>query len=827
MKKRTGLGLSIVFMAVLLFISGCNNNNDVQKVYFVDALVVGLEYDCESYTKGKTDKNGAFDYVGIGDCEFHLGELSFTASQESMQKGYVTPYDVTETPEEAYVLSAILHYVSFDAHNHMILLDKATKKINDYPLDRGNESIIGALGIEETDSYIHVDHAQRLLSKYVNSDNTLNYDIFTLTSGTRVTGDDLESGIAEEFATGIARGIGSELGMYAASQIMSSIGIPGFSDDDDFSKVNEKLDKISAGIQVISQKVDTIIGDFDILFAISTIEDQNDFSQMYRDIYDDSVYLFGLMATHLVKEGNVTATLDDYNPSLCAVLKENIFDNTGVLLTSPSTTSGDRVGRTVPASFQRWHDTLIPSLEKYFSAQEEYLSLMMPEIGDSKEVSGFIGLLDQYNESVLQLRLTVMIAVQRLIQLHQTALYLTSQQGIDSTKCSAIDFDDIPQAQSTTGPVYRGHDYNSSLLDLENYYEPFVEELNNYFDTRMISDPIEGKNYTGSMKNDNALWRSAIHSDFTKHQASPEPKHLPDGAWKDSCLIYQYYGFSDLNATVRGDYNGHYLHHAYCKGNDLSPDKYTLSPPFEPDLCNNGGSEAELYKGNLGCVKNGYMQSTLNEPYYGVPYTTNHWAEDIPIYMLQMEVSDNTFTPKFGQEFQAASLLYDENIGALIQNDQNVYKSVYAIGDPSFINDEEYYDHAGIFSFSKQTNENNNSTNISSVSSSRFKIMLWDHFYFYDVMPMGVRESLINIKCLEGDNECHEMESWLLCINNKDLVMLNDSGAAVKSVLSIVDKRVNPSGSLCGDNALGPILRHMGSTGNSEILSRINQSVYK
>lgn len=827
MKRRTGLGLSIVFMAVLLFISGCNNNN-VQKVYFVDAFVVGLEYDCGRH-HGKTDENGSFNYGGIGDCSFHLGELSFNASQESMQKGYITPYDVTETPEEAHVLSAILHYVSFDAHNRMILLDEATKKINDYPLDRGDESIIGALGIEETDSYIHVNHAKRLLSKYVNRDNTLKYDIFTMTSGS----GDIAGDLAGDFALQIGKGMLSELGGFAASQIFSAIGIPGFSNDDGMSQVTEKLDQLSKDIAKQTKEIEAILSDFDVLFGEIDTSKYNDFSLMYSDTFLDSANINDTFRGITWVDGNYS-TLDNYTPTMCKSLENKIFDPV-VQLTTPSNSADHWDKNSVLDSFSYWHNDLIGSLKTYFSVKQAYLSLIMPEVGNDKNVTGFIGLIDQYNENVLQVRLNVMLSVQRLIQLHQTALYLTSNKS----KCTSTDFDiAIPSVQSiSTVPLVYGHDYNASLADLENYYQKFLFDLSDLFDSQMISDPIEGKNYMGSTYDSSATWISAVDSNFTKHTAGTAVKHLPDGEWKKSCLIYQYYGFSDLNATIRGDYNGHYLHHAYCKGNELSPDKYTLSPPFEPDFCNDGGSEAGLYKGNLGCEQDGYMQAALNQqPYEGITFDTSR-DKATAMYILHMEIQDSTLIPKFGQKkFQAESLQNNENVGTVLQNDQNIYRFFY--GNLRNVDDVKTFDNSEVFSLSNFTNGDSDGTNVSSVASSRFKIRFSDLYYYkteyklQNETEVPMRTSKINIQCLEAPSvtssasECHEIATNLLCINDKDLLKFYQEDQDTSHIIYFTDERLNPSESLCSAGYYEQVLNNTNDVNvyNNYLLT---QSEYK
>ena len=572
MRIFTGFKMSAIYIMALLLITGCNSSDNIsqKQVRFIDsAPVVGLEYKCGT-TSGKTDEDGAFTYPGEGDCSFNLGELSFQASQENLSKEHISTYDVTYSEDEAHALSSILHAASYDDKNRMFIIERVAKIVRHTDLSNGNDSVEVALGIENNDKYyVKVHKAHKLLSK--------NFD----SNGTSIYKEEApkKTRIVEAIAMKGVGIVGDKLFSMAGSEVMKALGFPTLDGAEAFDVVFKKLDEILNKLDGIDQKLDGLYASFDTLFGKIDEDAGNDYVTLFKKINNEFMTLSTRMNNYLkvAKNGErVYIPLDEYNPSTCSDLVKHVFS---VRLTVPSEDSQVDVHTAI----ERWHEDLIGTLNKYFDAQEKILSIKLPEVGMTKSHGTVPELLDQYNESVVSLYATTLIHTQTLLQLHQIALYLTSDENIKNANCSKEEFNLLISTQTHGNGISYGHDYKTSIEELEDYYNHLADELDELFSSRIISDPINGMSHSSEFDKDDISvmqredyispsWKSAIRMDIQSHTTSGTAivRHIPDGSWNDddNCLFYQYKGFNEFNATnggkyIQGDFDGQQLKPSY------------------------------------------------------------------------------------------------------------------------------------------------------------------------------------------------------------------------------------------------------------------------
>jgi len=108
-----------IFIAVLFL--GCGE--DVKITYigaFFDSYTVGLKYKCGEY-QGITGNKGSFVFSNQDECIFSFGENDFKADSKALSDGIVTPFEITNSIEEARLLAKIILSFSKEKGNELFL----------------------------------------------------------------------------------------------------------------------------------------------------------------------------------------------------------------------------------------------------------------------------------------------------------------------------------------------------------------------------------------------------------------------------------------------------------------------------------------------------------------------------------------------------------------------------------------------------------------------------------------------------------------------------------------------------------------------------------
>ncbi len=149
-KGTTTMKYVCLIGSLFLLLTGCdgsdsNNIAPVSEAFFVDAgLVRGVPYECGSIT-GLTSNIGAFNYEEGEGCEFLLGTLTLDVSSGDLKDGAVTPYDLTDTKEKAWALSAIIQSVSSRIAPSLLLFSPYAVRVKSVNLSQGKDAVIEAL----------------------------------------------------------------------------------------------------------------------------------------------------------------------------------------------------------------------------------------------------------------------------------------------------------------------------------------------------------------------------------------------------------------------------------------------------------------------------------------------------------------------------------------------------------------------------------------------------------------------------------------------------------------------------------------------------------
>jgi hypothetical protein len=139
--------LSLATATALLFSacggSGSSPDAEIKTGYFIDAPVSGVDYICGT-KEGTTGSSGEFLYPVGSDCIFSLGaNNSFEVfSSEIEDDGYVTPYDMTNSSEEAQRLAFVIQNVSSkDENGNLTIIDEVTAELDKIDLSTSDDSV--------------------------------------------------------------------------------------------------------------------------------------------------------------------------------------------------------------------------------------------------------------------------------------------------------------------------------------------------------------------------------------------------------------------------------------------------------------------------------------------------------------------------------------------------------------------------------------------------------------------------------------------------------------------------------------------------------------
>ena len=200
MRHFTRWSLGSVALSGLVLLSGCGSNNDepvpvpLQTGRLVGKLIEQVPYECGS-EKGRTGRLGQFSHRAGDACKFSVGTMVFAVTAAKLQKGYVTAYDLTETPTEAWTLMAILESISHwrPGKNLMVVDNNLLGRIPSVPLRDGDLAVAAALApFKGTVKPVSVSSARILLAQTVNTDNSLVIPLDSLVAQGKATLDALQ-----------------------------------------------------------------------------------------------------------------------------------------------------------------------------------------------------------------------------------------------------------------------------------------------------------------------------------------------------------------------------------------------------------------------------------------------------------------------------------------------------------------------------------------------------------------------------------------------------------------------------------------------------------
>ena len=249
----------------------------------------------------------------------------------------------------------------------------------------------------------------------------------------------------------------------------------------------------------------------------------------------------------------------------------------------------------------------------------------------------------------------------------------------------------------------------------------------------------------------------------------------------------------------------------YCKGNELIPNKYTLSKSFDYNRClnQNTNAEAQLFYGQISCDDNGY---NLGKVEYNGLNSSNMYLDNIRFNIIQMEVP-NDLMPKFVDnkgvlaQLSRASLPPYTNLKKY-NDSKNSY--IYTVSEWLPGVDGTPYQSQQAFAYSvvepsdEKYNGKNSDNNIASVTTSQFKISVSTSS---KISEFGNRITT-NLNCLgfgQPESECKELNEVALCINGKDVLQVFPNQLANPSstlyqlpyIIYYKDSRTNFISSLC------------------------------
>ena len=145
----------IIAIVCLFGLAGCGDDGDgtplpppaVQTGYLVGKLIDHVPYVCGT-RKGRTGRLGQFSYFPDDSCTFSVGKMTFPVSAAKVAKGYLTAYDLTSSPTEAWTLMAILESIAYrrpGSDLFTIVDGNLERRIPQVPLKDGDAAVTAAL----------------------------------------------------------------------------------------------------------------------------------------------------------------------------------------------------------------------------------------------------------------------------------------------------------------------------------------------------------------------------------------------------------------------------------------------------------------------------------------------------------------------------------------------------------------------------------------------------------------------------------------------------------------------------------------------------------
>ena len=177
--------ISLIANTVLV-LTGCGGGDSTtsappttQTANLVGGIIEHVPYTCGAQS-GRTGRLGQFNYIAGDSCVFTVGAMSFPVASSKIAKGYVTPYDLTNTKEQAWTLMAILDSISYGRPNtdlFVIVDSNLERRIISVNLSAGDAAVTSALDTFNsagvTVGQVSVVAAKTRLAKTVNEDNSL------------------------------------------------------------------------------------------------------------------------------------------------------------------------------------------------------------------------------------------------------------------------------------------------------------------------------------------------------------------------------------------------------------------------------------------------------------------------------------------------------------------------------------------------------------------------------------------------------------------------------------------------------------------------------
>ncbi len=191
--------ISLIATTVLV-LTGCGGGDSTtsaapttQTANLVGGIIEHVPYTCGAQS-GRTGRLGQFNYIAGDSCVFTVGAMSFPVASSKIAKGYVTPYDLTNSKEQAWTLMAILDSISYGRPStdlFVIVDSNLERRIISVDLSAGDTAVTRALytfnSAAVTVRQVSVAAAKTRLAKTVNEDNSLVSPISLLLSqGTTV-----------------------------------------------------------------------------------------------------------------------------------------------------------------------------------------------------------------------------------------------------------------------------------------------------------------------------------------------------------------------------------------------------------------------------------------------------------------------------------------------------------------------------------------------------------------------------------------------------------------------------------------------------------------
>lgn len=513
--------------------------------YVYDELVVNMPYQCSSYS-GMTGEDGSFQYIEGESCTFALGEMNFAISAEKLTKGYVTPFDMTETKEEAYVLAAILKTASLYSGERMVLMDEYAAKIKNVSLKDGDTSVKNAFGNSLDDfMYVPVARAEIELLENVDENGTVIGD-HPRTLATSISNDDEENpldDIALDF-------IGDMTKDYLKSQVMSALGL----DDDtekEFDAINDKLTEISTELTQIEKQLEETIADFKLLFNLIDKTKYTDLVQSFDDLYNNiHGYQGEIKSTLSTRIGDVNlskalsdGTIGNLDQDNCGPVIVPLFADPNYTFRMPTDDgSYDTVNMIGAMDYfvENEGKNFDESLKNLLSASKQVTYDNMPNIGDTSNSTSVVKIINTFNEELMNQLVQTSDTLQVMYNIFAMYAYLESSdtKGICSPSSQEI------QLRYAASYFDAQKTFKDNMKVIQSLFDSIQSKLTATIEPSIISDPIAGYYNTKWIK------ATSINEDSGVSK-------IPLGDWNNSCLLYQFPGVTKQPSkhTYQGDFN--------------------------------------------------------------------------------------------------------------------------------------------------------------------------------------------------------------------------------------------------------------------------------